>query len=145
MVGDLGQSRSNYNWMCQNGGEQDCGSEEEAAPHARYNGENRSPIHGTPFSFLSAVSKSARISRSRASRAAFSRWRVRSLRQLAEQTVWRPVRATAWQTGHRRRDPTTGVRTVFGGTWRSGVASDTDQTPGVPGRAVACVSGSAIA
>src|SRR5512144_1569458 len=65
--------------------------------------------------FRSTVSRSARISRSRACRAAVSCWRVRARRQAAEQTVW--------QTGQRRGDPTTGVRTLSGGTLGSGVAA----------------------
>ena len=76
-------------------------------------------------SLFSAASKSARISRSRASRATCSRWRVRAQRQATEQTVCRPVRSTTWQTGQRRRDPTTGVRTLSGGTSGSGPAATT--------------------
>src|SRR6185436_5208298 len=90
------------------------GSAEETACESR---GKRSMAHGPPScSFSRAAPKSTWISRSLACRAAVSRWRVRSRRQAAEQAVWRPVRSTFWQTGHRRRDPTIGVRTGSAGT-----------------------------
>lgn len=113
------------------------GGERPAEETACESGEKRSMVHGTPScSFRSAVSKSTRISRSRACRAAFSRWRVRARRQLAEQVVCRPRSFVSPHTGHRRPDPTTGVRTLSGGTLGSGSAWDMDQAPGVPSEAV---------
>jgi hypothetical protein len=50
---------------------------------------------------------------------ACSRWRDRARRHRAEQAVWRPLGSTACQTGHRRRDPITGVRTHHGSGSRS--------------------------
>ena len=68
---------------------------------------------------------SARSSRSRASCASATRWRLRARRQAAEQTVCRPVSGTAQQTG--QQEPTTGVRTLSGETWR---VEDTDMGVG---------------
>src|SRR4029453_14955992 len=87
---------------------------EEAARHSR---EKRSSVHGTVPGFFSGVSGSARVSRSRASRAAGSRWRVLQFHLLADRTSSpRPYHTRAYGFGRH-----------FGLTGR---------TPDVPGVAV---------